>query len=152
MKHTSITKRFKNIIINSIIFFFITIIGITVLEISAGVIWKKKYNQWLEKQLHGFDYVDYERSIIIPTPNTKKTVSKYRSELKSHGKTIGLANFEASIQHDIPADSVVLFRINKYGFKGPEITIPKPDSIFRVMTIGNSCTWGCANDYKFFVF
>ncbi len=45
-------------------------VGIVVLEACAGAIWKREYNKWLEGQLHGFDHVDYGRSIIVPTANT----------------------------------------------------------------------------------
>ena len=117
------------------------------LEVGARVVWKHKYNNWLARQLHGFDYVDRKRGIVIPTPNTSKTVARFREDLESHGKTMGLTNFEESIQSSASPDSAVLFRINKLGFKGPEITLAKPDSVLRVLTLGNSCTWGPPNEY-----
>lgn len=137
----------RNKILNISITFFCVIIGLIVLELIADVIWWKKYDQLLSSQLHGFDHVDYERHIIVPNPNTNRTVESHRLNMMEHGKIIGLKNFEESIQGNIPPDSVVLFSINKYGFKGPEITLSKPDSVVRILTIGNSCTWGPANDY-----
>ncbi len=106
------------------------ILGLVAIETSAGIIWNQKYNEWLGKQLHGYDRLDHERSIIIPTANTVVTVAVYRAGLQRHGKTLGLRTFEKSKQHQMKDDSGVLFRINKYGFKGPEISIPKPDSTF----------------------
>lgn len=137
----------KRLIPNLSITLLIIIIGLVLLEVGSRVVWKRKYNELLEKSLHGFDHVDYERSILVPNANTKTTVAKHRDDLKEFGKTLGLKYFEESIQHDAPPDSVVLFAINEYGFKGPDIVVPKPDSIFRILTIGNSCTWGPPNDY-----
>jgi lysophospholipase L1-like esterase len=44
-------------------------------------------------------------------------------------------------EHPQP-DSATMISINAHGFRGPEITLPKPPSRFRIMTIGDSCTWG----------
>ncbi len=137
----------KKMFFKLVILIVTAVICVIVLEIVAQKIWHKKYNEWLEKQLHGFDYVDHARNLVIPTPNTKKTVSRYREDLEEHGKILGLTYFEKSIQGSVPSDSVILFSINQYGFKGPDFEIPKPDSVFRILTIGNSCTWGPGNDY-----
>ena len=134
-------------IVNILLAAFSILIGLVILESTARIIWTKKYNQRLATMLHGFDYVDYERSIIIPTANTQVTVARYKDDLIKHGKTVGLKHFEESIQHHVPPDSAILFRINKHGFKGPNISIPKPASVYRILCIGNSCTWGMAKDY-----
>src|SRR5262249_23527178 len=116
------------------------ITGLSALELSGRIIWKRKYNEWLEKQVHGFERVDYERSVIIPIRNTTVTAGQHRTNLKTLGKTLGLATFEKEDEQGSASDSRVLFHINKYGFKGPEILIPKPPGIFRILTIGDSCT------------
>jgi len=142
-----VKTKFKRLILNLLITLLIVVTGLVVLEAGSRVVWKRKYNELLEKSLHGFDHVDYKRSILVPNANTRTTVEKHRDDLTTLGKTLGLKYFEESIQRDAPPGSVVLFTINKYGFKGPEIAVPKPDSIFRILTIGNSCTWGPPNDY-----
>jgi len=136
-------KLFQNI---SLILLAV-VLGTSLLEMVARSLWHKKYNEWLETQLHGFDYVDYEREIIIPKPNVSITVAQYRKALEEHGKTLGLQYFEEMSRNVDLTDSLVLFNINRYGFKGPEIEIPKPDTIYRILTIGNSCTWGPSTDY-----
>jgi lysophospholipase L1-like esterase len=139
-------SNLKTLVIISIILFSI-IASFALLEAGARVIWKKKYNQWLETQLHGFEYIDYNRSIIIPKANTTVTVENQGTNLETHGKTIGLKNFQETVRRDNLSGPDILFSINKYGFRGPEITIPKPRSIFRILTIGDSCTWGAEKDY-----
>ena len=120
--------------------------SIAVAEFGARVAWKATYNQWLQNQLHGFDYVDPERSLILPTPNTHLTLQQLREQLTIHGKMLGLANLESLVQGlDVPDDEVV-FSINSRGFRGPEFTVPKPETSFRVLAIGDSCTWGPALD------
>lgn len=123
------------------------ILGFVVLEVTATVLWKKKYNEWLEEQIHGYDHVDYERNLIVLTPGSVFTAEQYKAELMKHNKPLGLKVFNQSTREDAPSESEVLFQVNSHGFKGPEISIPKPDSVFRILTIGDSCTFFPVNDY-----
>ena len=50
--------------------------GCLAFRIGAGLIWKKKYNELLETELHGYDQVDYKRSIIVPIHNIRVTVAE----------------------------------------------------------------------------
>jgi len=137
----------KKLLVRITIVIFSVIIGLVSLEIGARIIWRKKYNEWLEKQLNGYDHLDYKRSLIIPNANTIVTVKQLKAYLLKHGKSLGLKSFEESSQNEALSDSDILFKINQYGFKGPEITIPKPTNVFRILAIGDSCTWGPYNDY-----
>jgi len=137
----------KKLFVKITILLFIVIIELVSLEIGARMIWRKKYNEWLEKQLNGYDHLDYKRSLIIPNANTIVTVKQLKAYLLKHGKSLGLKSFEESNQTDTLSESDMLFKINQYGFKGPEITIPKPTNVFRILAIGDSCTWGPYNDY-----
>ena len=115
-------------------------------ELTARFVWKEKYNDWLEQQLHGFDYVDRDRSLILPKPNTHRTIQQLREDLRSHGKSLGLANLESLVPgQGLPSDEVV-FSINSHGFRGDEFKLPKPESSYRILAIGDSCTWGPAID------
>lgn len=129
------------------ILLFSVIICFGSLEVASRFVWKKRYNQWLEKQLHGYDYLDYKRSLIVPKPNTKVTVGYLRKSLEELEKTIGLEHLQRTVQRDNLPESAVLFSINKHGFKGPEFSMHKSDSIFRILAIGDSCTWGVTKDY-----
>jgi lysophospholipase L1-like esterase len=133
-------------IIRLLIIVLIAILSIWGLELGAGFIWQIKYRELLETELHGFDKVDSSRGIIIPIPNTVMTVADLRAHLKKHNKPIGLKNLEKSIKDQGLDDTTVLLRINRYGFKGPDIVIPKPTKVFRILTIGDSCTWGSDDD------
>jgi len=111
-------------------------------ELGARVVWKVVYNNWLEEQVHGYDELDRQRSIIIPQAGISQTVEEFRAGLLSHGKTIGLRQFEDLVNELSIADSTSILSVNSLRFRGPEITVPKPDGVFRIVTIGDSVTWG----------
>lgn len=115
---------------------------IGVAELGARLIWKSMYNKWLGGQLHGYDELDRRRSLIIPQPGANLTVEELRASLLSHGKTIGLGQFEDLVNQLSLADSTPILSVTSLRFRGPEIVIPKPDGVFRILTIGDSVTWG----------
>ncbi len=39
-------------------------------------------------------------------------------------------------------DNSLTFQMNNYGFRGPDIQVPKPDGVFRVLMLGDSFTFG----------
>ena len=86
--------------------------GIGALELTARYVWQHKYNECLTCQLHGYDSVDFQRSIVLPTPNTVMTVAQYRQELKAHQKPLGQRYLECSLADEPLPDSAVLFTIN----------------------------------------
>lgn len=120
----------KKLVFGTCVFFLGIVAVVSVLELIARKLWHKKYIEWLGTQLHGYDYVDKEKSLIIPKPNTVKTVSQHRADLQRHGKALGLKFFDAAHKQNILSDTEIIFQINSHGFKGPEFIIPKPDSHF----------------------
>lgn len=139
-------KNYKKSLINLGLLLVSISLMLVMLEFSARIIWSKKYNDWLGKQLHGFEKVDENRSVIVPIANTKVTVNKLRGDLIKHGKTIGLKILEKEIKkRELKGEDVVI-KINNYGFRGSDILVPKPNSIYRILAIGDSCTWGPLND------
>jgi lysophospholipase L1-like esterase len=121
------------------------IVGLTatvVSEMGARLIWKSKYNDWLAGQLHGYDELDRQRSLIIPRAGINLTVEELRSSLRNHGKTISLGQFEEMVDQLSLADSTPILSVNSLRFRGPEFVVPKPDDVFRIVTIGDSVTWG----------
>ena len=117
-------------------------VSLVVVELGARVAWKSRYVSLLEAQTRGFDKVDRDRRIIVPEPGEGPTVTQLIADLKTRGKAGGIANVEELVARFGLTDSDRLFRINRYGFKGPEIEIPKPANVYRILTIGDSCTWG----------
>jgi lysophospholipase L1-like esterase len=120
-------------------------VGLTALgvaELGARMVWKTIYNRWLENQLHGYDELDRSRSLIIPKAGINQTVEDLRNNLLSHGKTIGLEQLEDLVDGLSIADSTPILSVNSLRFRGPEIVEPKPDGVFRILTIGDSVTWG----------
>ena len=124
-----------------LVILLISFLSLSIVEFSARWIWKKKYNEWLEKQLHGFDYVDYDRSVIKPTPGMTFTFKSFKDSMIFYGKPLALREVDSLHL----ADTSIIFRINSQGFKGPEIS--KVKTGLRILTIGNSCTFGPPIDY-----
>ena len=116
--------------------------GLGIAEGTARVVWKGKYNRWLAGQLHGYDELDRKRSLNIPKANLKATVAQLRADLLAHGKTIGLAQFEDLVDELNLSESDVILTVNSLAFRGSEFVLPKPEGVYRVLAIGDSCTWG----------
>lgn len=114
----------------------------TILELTAKKIWQNKYNEWLEQGFHGFEYLDRENSTVLLKPNTQFTVEQMLINLKQSQKTLGLKNFKKTIATYNLKKNDILFRINKFGFKGPELNMQKPSNNLRIICIGNSITFG----------
>jgi hypothetical protein len=111
-------------------------------ELVARVIWTQKYLLHLEKQLHGFDHVDRERGIIVPDAGIERSLREMRADFEREGKTLGLSRLdELESETGLSPDDPV-FAINRHGFKGPEFEIPRPEGVFRILAVGDSCTWG----------
>ena len=117
-----------------------TAVSFLLLELVAGWIWKSKYNSWMEKELHGYEYVDRDNSVIKHVPGRKMYFKEYRNLLVELNKSLAVSELEN--QYPMFPDSFMIFQIDSLGFKSPEISLRKPDSTFRILTIGNSCTWG----------
>ena len=45
----------------------------------------------------------------------------------------------------IPNQHTSTFNVNNYGFRGPDITLEKPDETFRIFTVGSSTTRGAGS-------
>ncbi|MFC2169944.1 hypothetical protein ACFLRM_05210 [Acidobacteriota bacterium] len=132
---------FKNLVLLAVSI----LLGFILLESGAKIIWEKKYNEHLEKRTNSYEYVDHKRGLILSIPNIEKYFNEYRSDLEKQGKVLKLQNLENALSPDKLNNTRVILKINKHGFKGPDFEIPKPESIFRIITIGDSCTWG--NEY-----
>ena len=143
----SAQREHSGFVVKFLAFIIVSAVCFGILELGAGFIWKTKYNELLATQLHGYDRVDYDRGIIVPVPNTVMTVADYRANLIDNHKTVGLKHFQADMQNQGLTDDDVLFQVNSFGFKGPDIALPKPSNTFRIVTIGDSCTWGSDQDY-----
>jgi lysophospholipase L1-like esterase len=120
----------------------VVLASVAIAELAARRVWDVKYNAWLEGQLHGYDQLDRQRSLIVPKPGIDLTVEELRRNLVSHGKTIGLRQFEDLVNELSLADSTPILSVNSLGFRGPEIVVPKPEGVFRIVAIGDSVTWG----------
>lgn len=128
------------------LFILASLISLVILELSARILWKASYNHWLEGQLHGYDRVDYENEIVVLNPNVTLTYGNLLEELNEADKPLGVQRLEALGQEfDFEPDDLV-FQINQYGFKGPDIRKRKAPGTLRIMTIGDSVTFGLTVD------
>jgi lysophospholipase L1-like esterase len=53
-----------------------------------------------------------------------------------------LANDDDGVQHNVPGARFQKWRINRLGFRGPEVSVPKPPGTSRIMCFGSSETFG----------
>lgn len=142
MKSSSSLVSKKRFLGRILLFVLASLVSLVILELSARVLWKATYNYWLEGQLHGFDRVDYENEVIVLNPDVVLTYAKALEMLENNGKPLGVENLVAlGEEFDIEPDDVVV-QINHYGFKGPDIEKKKAPDTLRIMTIGDSVTFG----------
>ncbi len=135
-------QRHRSVVLKLAFFVVAALAGFGLAEIGSRTVWKVMYNQWLTRELHGFDHVDRGRSLVVPIANTRKTVEQLRKEFSSYGKVIALDHLEELVREQELPDTAVIYSINSHGFRGPELSIPKPDGVYRILAIGDSCTWG----------
>jgi len=119
----------------------IALISVGLLEMAGRQLWRAQYLNLLESQLHGYDQVDRERAVIVLTPGAIVTARSFRAGMIANNKPLGVRSFDEWATARGVGDDVELFRVNSLGFKGPEIAIPKPQGTFRILTIGDSCTF-----------
>ena len=119
-----------------------SLLSLFALELVARPLWKVQFRAHMKKQLHGFDHVDRERLVIVLNPGVSKTVSNMFEDLRSEGKTVGLKNLQSLVERFELKPRDCVFEINSHGFKGPEFDVPKPSSVVRILTLGDSCTFG----------
>jgi len=126
----------------AIVFLVASLLMISGTEIVARGLWNWQYNRFLERQLSGFDRVDRKDSVVLLVPGTAWSLSDVIENLKEHNKILGAKEVETVQQkYGIKLDDIVL-RINSFGFLGPEIQKEKRSGTLRVMTIGDSVTFG----------
>lgn len=136
------SKKRKYLTFNIVIFFMASLLGFGMLEVAARILWRVEFNKRLELLLHGFDHIDRRRMMVVPTAGISKTVHELSENLKAQNKKIGLKLLQRCVEEYNLSDDFKIFQINSHGFKGPEFDIPKPNSVFRILAIGDSCTWG----------
>lgn len=111
-------------------------------EMLARSIWRDKYAQWLEKGVHPFGYIDRQHLAERYRPGYKKTIADILHELESSGKTLSYKQTKEDFKrYNLKADDVAM-QINRFGLKGPEFSLKPKPGVVRVLTIGDSCTFG----------
>jgi lysophospholipase L1-like esterase len=120
----------------------VVIVILLALEGAARIIWESKYHELLEAMLHDYEQVDYERNLVVPQPGSRVTLEEFCADLRRRGRPGGLEHLEKLCRKYSLTDTTVLISINRHGFRGPDVTVPKREGAFRILTIGDSCTWG----------
>jgi lysophospholipase L1-like esterase len=120
----------------------VSLVCLVILEGAARVLWRVTYNNRLEEQLHGYDQVDYDRSVTVLTPGSATTYSELLQSLRLKNKPLGVRNLIADGERFGIRPDQPIFQINSFGFKGPEISRHKKPGVTRIMTIGDSVTFG----------
>jgi lysophospholipase L1-like esterase len=120
----------------------VAVVVLIALEGVARIVWEGKRHDRLEATLHGYEHVDYRRNLVVPTAGARVTVAELRSDLRARGRHWGLAHLDELQRKYSLSDTSVLISINDLGFRGPDVATPKPKGVFRILSIGDSCTWG----------
>jgi len=118
------------------------LVGLFAAEGLSRVAWKWLYNRQLEELLGGYQFVDKANSIILLNPNTRLTLRQLFTRLESHDKTRGADALRLDAAQVGAKDDEIVFSINRFGFIGPEINKEKTAGYTRIMTIGDSVTFG----------
>ncbi len=119
-----------------------SLVGLLAAEGVSRVAWKWLYNRQLEAWLGGYQLVDRANSVTLLRPGTRFTLRQLVEQLETHGKTLGASALRADAAQVGASDDDVVFAVNRFGFLGPEIRQPKPPGRKRVLTIGDSVTFG----------
>lgn len=111
-------------------------------ELSARFIWNKKYADWLNTSVNPFGYID--RSLLLERyrPGYSVTVGELLQILMSTGRLLGYEQILSTIKDQRLAKNQIAFQINALSLKGPEASIKPTKGIARVLTIGDSSTFG----------
>jgi lysophospholipase L1-like esterase len=112
------------------------------LEGVSRVVWKSKHREMLELELHDYEYVDRTRDFISPLPGARVTVGELRADLHERSRPWGIAQLEGFVRDHALPDTAVIISVNERGFRGPDVAVPKPPGVFRILNVGDSCTWG----------
>lgn len=132
----------KKHIVYCIYLLFVVLLVAGLSEVVAKKIWDKKYADWLEKSVHPFGYVDRKNFLERYKPGFKRTVADILRDLEGSGKTIGFHQTKTYVDQFQIALNEVAFEINSLGLKSPEIHLKKRPGSIRILTIGDSCTFG----------
>ncbi len=96
-----------------------------------------------ETALNSYEMVDPQNDKLrILRPGYKITVSDLVEEKRQEGKELGAALIEEGAREYGYGPDDIIFQVNKFGFKGPDIEKSKDPNTVRIMPIGNSCTYG----------
>lgn len=121
---------------------FVLGIAVALSELLARQIWKGKYLDWLETSVNRFGYIDRKVGVERYRPGYQRTVAEILSELQCSGKTLSYELMRSYARSYRLAPIMVAFRINRFGLKGPEISLKPAPGVVRIMNIGDSCTFG----------
>lgn len=132
----------KTWLLRAVAWMVVAVVVLFALEGVARIIWQSKYHDRLEAMLHDYEHVDYKRNLVVPTPGVRVTIEELYGDLRRRGRPVGITHLEELRSKYSLSDTTVLISINQHGFRGPDVAVPKPQGVFRILTIGDSCTWG----------
>lgn len=100
-----------------------------------------------EAHLDSYEMVDPQnKKTWVLRPGYKITAPALMEEKEREGKELGAAAIEeGATKYGYDSDDI-LFQVNKFGFKGPDIEKSKDANTLRIMAIGDSTTFGFVDD------
>jgi lysophospholipase L1-like esterase len=119
----------------------LSLVSAAAAELTARSVWHWQYGLVTARILKSFQYLDRSSNVVRNRPGSW-TFQKMREELSASGRHLGLDDLEhLAAEYRLQPDDVVL-EINQHGFVGPPVREPRPRGLVRVMTIGDSVTFG----------
>lgn len=145
------TRNLKNKFFFRIAFILITIILIGII-VEGGTrliyIFKDQIKSWIsisQRNLDQYEMLDPQNQHnFLLRPGFSETLAQAIEFKKKQGKVLAVRILQDyALKYHICSDEVI-YQINQNGFKGPEID--KTHSQLRILTIGDSCTFGSLID------
>lgn len=140
---------FKRLILVCVLILVALVLLEGLLRVCAPIISARISVRTLEASLDSYEMIDPKNSRNwILRPGYQVTLSELAEEKQQEGKELGAAIISRFGQKYNLSRDDVLFQINEFGFKGPDIDKAKEPGSIRIMTIGDSCTFGLFYDWS----
>lgn len=119
-----------------------SLLALVAAEPLARLLWHWQYNRFLEAQTGGYQVVDWERSVTLLKSGLSLTAPGFAKLLESRGKFFGAKAVRADAAYAALGATDIAFQVNQHGFSGPDCSLAKRPGVTRILTIGDSVTFG----------
>jgi lysophospholipase L1-like esterase len=119
-----------------------TLVAVIAAEAISRVLWRWQYNNFLVSQFSGYQMLDAERGVTVLRPGIRLQLQEFIALLEQHDRSMGVTLLRADAEKYHLNTQQTVFEVNQLGLLGPEAERPKPRGVVRVLSIGDSVTFG----------